>query len=1061
MSEIPCGIGENGKKRESEFGRGAARFAKRSSSVECEGLESETVISDEQDCCQNVIESTALITVPKNDRRPHLNVIINGHSMIGLLDSGANITILGKGAENIIKTLDANSENQHLIIRTADGSEHKTSAVVSVPFTVGNETKNVRTLIIPTITTQLILGTDFWDAFNIRPIICCAIKDDEDEQPKFDPVNVKHELTEEQQCLLKEVIQTFDRAEKDGILGYTNRTVHTIETGDAPPIKQRQYVVSPYVQNGIAEEINRMLERGIIKRVDNPTWLNPVIAVRKPNGKIRLCIDARKLNDKTVKNAYPQPNANRILGLLKGTKFLSAIDLSEAFFQIPLDEDSQRKTAFAVTGVGAFMFQRMAMGLCNAAASISELVQNVFGCELEPWAFHYTDDFIIATDTFEEHLRILKRVAEKLREAKLLINTEKSRFCMRRIVFLGYVIDENGIQPDPERIQPILDYPRPKTVREVRRLMGMAGWYRRFISNFSSITAPISELIRKSKEKMIWSDEAEEAFQQLKTALISTPILATPDFSKPFQIESDASDLGIGAVLTQNHDGDEKVIAYMSKKLTSTQRKYHVTERECLAVITAIEKFRQYIEGAKFTVITDHASLQWLQNFKDTNGRISRWSLRLQAHDFVIKHRKGSQMIVPDALSRAVEGIQITSLANTSDNEYITLRAAIKNSPGNYFDLRVDCDVILKHVNKYADAIDDAWRIYVPSDHRESVLRQNHVDKLAAHGGFAKTLYRIRRRYYWPTMQQDIARFVKICEVCKATKPTNQCQTAPMGNYRDPERPFKMISIDFCGPYTRTKSGNRSLLVVVDSFSKFALLKSMRTASAGATVEFLECEVFYKYGVPAILISGNGPQLKSTIFNEFLIKHNVTHWKTPRYHAQPNATEAANKTIGNAVRAYLHDEKSQRSWDVNLPELACALNSARHSTTKYPPYTILYGYDMCTSGIDYVAVEPTAERSKTMETIRRRVAENLRAAYERNKIRYDRDRKVRKIEYQPNQIVWKRNTQLSNFSDGYCSKLGDRFIKCKIAKKVGTNAYMLKDLNGREIGVHSTEHLRT
>lgn len=1015
-------------------------------------------MSDGTACSTNLIETATLITVPKNDRRPHLRVEINGHIITGLLDSGANITILGKGTESIVQTLNHDVSTPNVSIRTADGSEHKTLAILSVPYTVGESTKSVRTLIIPTITTQLILGTDFWETFGIQPMFCCSVETDEEKPAKFDPVNVKHELSDTQQLQLDEVILTFDTAKSDEVLGCTDRTIHTIDTGDAKPIKQRQYVVSPYVQDGITAEINRMLARGIIKRVDNPTWLNPVIAVRKTNGKIRLCIDARKLNNATVKNAYPQPNANRILGLLKGTKYLSAIDLTEAFFQIPLDGESQRKTAFAITGVGAFMFQRMAMGLCNASATISELVQNVFGCELEPWAFHYIDDFIIATDTFEEHLRILRRVAEKLKEAKLQINVEKSRFCMSRIVFLGYVIDRDGIQPDPERIQPILDFPRPKTVREVRRLIGMASWYRRFINNFSSITAPISELMRKSKEKVEWNDEAEEAFTQLKAALISAPILATPDFSVPFQVECDASDFGIGAVLTQIQNGAEKVIAYMSKKLTKTQRKYHVTERECLAVITAIEKFRQYIEGVKFTVVSDHASLQWLQNFKDTNGRVSRWALRLQAHDFVIKHRKGTQMVVPDALSRAIEAIAITDLAKTRDTEYEALKSAVSASPTSYFDLRVDNDILLKHINKYADAIDDAWRIYVPSDHRETILRHNHIDKLAAHGGSAKTLYRIRRHYYWPSMQRDIAKYIRKCDVCKATKPTNQSQTAPMGKYRDPERPFKMISIDFCGPYTRAKSGNRFLLVVVDAFSKFVLLKPLKTASAKATIEFLEHEVFYKYGVPAILISDNGPQLRATMFAEFLAKHNVKHWKTPYYHPQPNATEAANKTIINAVRAYLRDESTQRNWDVNLPEISCALNSAKHSSTQYPPYTVLYGYDMCTNGRDYVAVESTRDPSKILQTIRQRVNENLRAAYERNKIRFDK--KTRQIEYQPDEFVWKAKTTLSNLIDGYCSKLGDRYLKCQIARKCGSNSYMLKDLNGREIGVYSTEQLR-
>lgn len=233
-----------------------------------------------------------------------------------------------------------------------------------------------------------------------------------------------------------------------------------------------------------------------------------------------------------------------------------------------------------------------------------------------------------------------------------------------------------------------------------------------------------------------------------------------------------------------------------------------------------------------------------------------------------------------------------------------------------------------------------------------------------------------------------------------------------MGYYRDPERPFKMISMDLCGPYTRTRAGNRFILVVVDSFSKFILCKALRTATANATIDFLEHEVFLKYCVPSVLISDNGPQLRAAMFAEFPARHGVKHWKTPMYHAQANATEAANKTV-----------ITQKYWDTHLPEIGCALNSSRHSTTQYPPYTILFGFDMCVNGDEHVAVETTTNAGITRKIIWQRVSENLRSAYERSKIRYDRDRTVRHIEYQPGQIVWRANTKLSNLVEGYCSKM--------------------------------------
>lgn len=1004
-------------------------------------------------------EMKSQITIPANDNRPHIAVTVNGHSITGLLDSGANVTMLGKGTERLVETLTLRRSKYPMSIRTADGTHHEAPHVADVPYTVNGETRTVETLVMPSIKTPLILGTDFWRAFGIWPMMCCMAESDDEKPEKFDPVNVRHALTSDQQDQLKAIVESFNTASKDGILGHTKLTTHHIDTGDAEPIKQRPHLVSPYIQKGIHEEVDRLLAKGIITKVENPTWLNPIVPAKKKNGKIRICLDARKLNGVTKKCSYPQPNANRILGLLNGTKYLSAIDLTDAFYQIKLDEESQRKTAFAVTSRGTYMYTRMPMGLCNSSATISALVESVFGSELEPWAFHFIDDFIVATDTFEQHMEILSKVAEKLRLAGLQISADKSRFCMSRLVFLGYVIDANGIQPDPERIRPIVEFAQPKCVKDVRRLIGMASWYRRFIENFSAITTPISNLIRKDKAKFEWTEEAEKAFEALKSALVSAPILATPDFTLPFTIECDASDVGIGAVLTQQQDGQERVIAYMSAKLNSAQRKYHVTERECLAVLTAIEKFRQYIEGTKFTVITDHASLLWLQNLKDPVGRLARWALRLQAHDYEIKHRKGRYMVVPDALSRSVEAIQLQSLEATTDQDYIDLRIAIARQPANFNGLRLDGQIILKQMGQHSAVNDDGWRIYVPADFRAQVLHQHHNEKLAAHGGYMKTICRLRERYYWPKMQRDTAKYVSDCEICRATKATNQCQTAPMGKYRDPERPWKMISLDFMGPFPSSRGRNRQLLVVIDAFSKFVLMKPMRAASAEATTEFLRTEVFMKFGVPAVLVSDNGPQLRSKHFREFLEKYSVKHWRVANYHPQPNATEAANKTILNAVRAYIEDDSQQRDWDAHLAEIGCALNSAVHTSTNFAPYTVIYGYNMCTDGNDHLPVD-VAQRpnNMTLERIREQVARNLRAAYEKNKRRYDT--RTREIKYDVGDTVWKVHNSLSNAGQYYSSKLADRYVKCKIVAKTGSNTYRLSDMNGRDLGIYSTKDLK-
>ena len=359
---------------------------------------------------------------------------------------------------------------------------------------------------------------DFWNLFRIRPIICESI-----ETEKIINVSNSHALNTEQVQSLHRILKHMPFS-KEGILSKTNLIKHTIDTGEAKPIKQSQYIISPFVQKDVHLEIDRLLEIGAIHPCKPSPWNNPMICVRKPNGKVRLCLDARKLNAVTKKDAYPQQQINRILAQLQGTRVLSAIDFSDAFLQVELDLESRPKTAFSISGKGYFAFSRMPFGLCNSGATLCRLVDQVLGCDLEPYVFVYLDDIIIATDSLEQHFCILREIGKRLTEANLTISIDKSRFCMKELSYLGYIIGQNGIRPNPEKTAPIHNYPVPKNVKEIRRLLGMAGWYRRFIPNFSTITAPLSELTKKGR-KFEWTDKTNQSLQCIKHALISEPLM--------------------------------------------------------------------------------------------------------------------------------------------------------------------------------------------------------------------------------------------------------------------------------------------------------------------------------------------------------------------------------------------------------------------------------------------------------------------------------------------------------------------------------------------------------
>lgn len=286
----------------------------------------------------------------------------------------------------------------------------------------------------------------------------------------------------------------------------------------------------------------------------------------------------------------------------------------------------------------------MPFGLNNSAQRWQRIIDTVLGPTLEPYFFCYLDDVVIVTQDFEEHLKVLGEVLKRLHENGITLSWDKCQFCRSELRYLGHVVNENGLSVDPDKVRAILDFPQPKTVKQVRRFNGLASWYRRFIPNFAGIMAPITKLLRKTKQ-FKWEEEQESAFREIQTLLISAPLLACPDFSKPFTLQTDASNSGLGAILAQKFDDGDRPIAYASRALTKHEKKYFASEVECLCVLSAIKKFRPYIEGVYFTVITDHSALRWLHNLKDPTGRLGRWALELQSYDFEVQHRPGQYVV--------------------------------------------------------------------------------------------------------------------------------------------------------------------------------------------------------------------------------------------------------------------------------------------------------------------------------------------------------------------------------------------------------------------------------
>lgn len=763
---------------------------------------------------------------------------------------------------------------------------------------------------------------------------------------------------------------------------------------------------------------------------------------------------------------------------LHDTYYISGLDLKDAFWQIALSDESKEITAFTIPNRGHFQFRVMPFGLCNAAQTMSELMNKVIPAKLRDKVFIYLDELLVVSATFEEHFQVLSKVAACLRSSGLTINLEKSKFCHSEIRYLGYIIGNGQLKTDPTKVEAITNFPQPKTIRQLRSFLGLAGWYRRFVKDFPSITAPMSDCLRKSKS-FIFTPEAEVSFKRLKIAMSTAPLLIHPDFKKHFYVQCDASSSGIGSVLFQlSDDGKEHPIAFMSKKLNPCQKKYTVTELECYAVVCSVKQYRSIIEGLPFTIITDHSALRWLMAQKDLDGKLARWSLKLQHFNFTIEHRKGALNTVPDVLSRVDMAelacdvpidINLYSPAFTS-HDYLNLIESINKFQDSLPDLKVRNGVVFKRTKFRKGFIreeDDLWKIWVPEPLRRELLVSLHCAKTTGHPGIGKTYYRLTEKYFWPKMFNDISEFVNACSRCKENKPTNVTMKNFMESEQITERPFQRLNIDFMGSYPRTARGNTNLLTILDHFSKFVCLKPLTKATADKVISFLENNVFNCFGVPQFLHSDNGQQFKSKLFLSFLEKYGIIHVLTGTHHPQANAVERSNRTILQRIRNTIDDMHDR--WDIDIPKLECSLRSEVHTSIGTTPYYCLFGNHMIQHGSSYEVLKTlkcmtdedinVIPRHELLAKIRGKVSQNLTEAHERSKRTYNL--RARNINYPAGQEIYYRNFEQSDKASKRISKFAPFFKKGRIRSKIGNSLYEIEDLRGKLIGRYPTIHLKT
>jgi hypothetical protein len=664
-------------------------------------------------------------------------------------------------------------------------------------------------------------------------------------------------LTPTQEDDVARLIKKFNTISTE-TLGCTNWFSCELKV-EGPPIAQKPYKVSPFKSEVIKKHVNRMLQMGAIRPSDSE-WASPV-TLSKEGDEFRFCLDYRQLNKRCKSDPYPVPRIDSLLHRLGDACFISKIDLRKAYWQIPMHENSIKYTAF-ICDEGKFEWVRLPFGLKVAPSLFQRCINTVLKDARGRFAEAYLDDIIVFSSNWEEHLEHLEYIFDRLRQVGFTINTEKCSFGKTTVNYLGFIITPEWIKTDPEKTAAVRNWPISKSPKKVKRFLGLCGWYRHYIPNFSSIAEPLNRLLKKNIP-FTWSESQQSSLDKLKNEICDSVVLAYPDFTRPFILRTDSSDFAVGAVLAQKElDGHERPIAFASRSLSQTERNYHATEKECLAIVWALKKFEHYLDGQQFSLETENRALTWLNSMRDVNSKFMRWALKIQDFSATISHCPGRLNVVADNLSRINIGeaeeeetkevmfppIYLSSillpLTLTSD---LTLEklAAEQSTDSEVQDLisQSHPDYVVDDKILYELTHTGMRLPFIPHSLRSSILQYYHDLPHAGHMGIRKTLGRILRRVFWKGIQSDVYSYVQSCPVCQAVK---NPQAKPSGNLQSNKvfGPWDLLAIDLVGPLPKTKYGKTQLLVVVDHFTKWVELFAMRDAKAPTICKILESEIF-------------------------------------------------------------------------------------------------------------------------------------------------------------------------------------------------------------------------
>lgn len=786
-------------------------------------------------------------------------------------------------------------------------------------------------------------------------------------------------------------------------LGHTNIEKHRIRLTDETPFKDRPRRIPPSMYDEIRKHLREMIDTGVIRESCSP-WSSNIVIVRKKDGKIRFCVDFRRLNNITVRDSYTIPRIDDILDVLKGNVWFSELDLKSAFWQIEMEEEDKEKTAFSVGQLGFWEFERMPFGLKNSPATFQRVIEKALGnLHLKTCIIYFDNVIVFAKDT-EQHLERLEEVFGKLDKAGLKLSPSKCRFFQTSVTTLGHVISNEGIGCDDRKIEAVKNWPIPKNQKELQKFLGFTGFYRKHIKDYAQKALPLTQLLGGSKRKKdvsntkewYWREVEQKAFDELVSCLSSPPVLAYPDFKLPFTLRVDASKEGLGAVLYQNIEGSDHVIAYASRALKKSELNYPAHKLEFLALYWSVTKrFHDYLYGCQFRVTTDNNPLTYVLTTAKLDATGHRWLADLAAYDFDISYKPGRDNVEADTLSRLprdgyishdvfhglCQGILVTGewhgYAQTMSTEAYPSMIDLEQVGDIDWVTEQEKDPVLKKLREllvvgktFKDArkcprdlkpwfrewhhlyIDPESKVLyrktsvenkihkqlvLPIQQRRKAFELVHNDM--GHFGRDRTFGLLKDRFFWVYMNKDIEEWIKDCERCLRAKHPHLPEVAPLESIKTTQ-PLELVCIDFL---TVEKSmGYENILVITDHFTKYSQAIPTRNQTAKTTAKALFDNFIVHYGIPKTIHSDQGRNFESSIIKELCMILGINRSRTTPYHPMGNGiTERFNRTLIQMLSTLSEDKKHK--WKEHIAGLVHAYNCTKHASTGYSPYFLMYG----------------------------------------------------------------------------------------------------------------------